>query len=377
MEIVHVDFVHDGVVAEFVGLAIGDAALEAAAGEPDAEAGGIVIAPRAVLLGVGRAAKFAAPPDDRVFEQPALFQVVEQPGDRLVHGLGVVAVFLEIRVLVPRGVVGVVAVVHLHEAHARFAQPPREQALPAEVVRLVLADAVERQRLGAFAVEIEHLGRGALHAPGEFVAVDHRFEFALAGLLRELLGIQVAQQVELPLRLLRRARGLEIADRRFLRRHARAADRRALIDRGQKGVAVIARAAVAEARAERDEAGQILVFRAEPVGDPRAHRGPHEGRRAGVEKERGRAVRDAVGVHRADRCKDHPRASPSPGKDPRPRGRSGRAGQNSRATSSRAAAGSCRSWRARADPRNRASSRRPHPAAACSRRNPRGSRRLA
>ena len=75
--------VGDGVVAEVVGGAVGLAALDAAAGEPDAEAIGVVVA--AVLaLGARGPAELATPDDERLVEQPALLQIGEQAGDRQV-----------------------------------------------------------------------------------------------------------------------------------------------------------------------------------------------------------------------------------------------------------------------------------------------------
>src|SRR5262245_61321074 len=52
MQVVHVDLVHHSMMAKLIGLAVREAGFEAAAGEPDAEAGGVVIAARAVALGV-------------------------------------------------------------------------------------------------------------------------------------------------------------------------------------------------------------------------------------------------------------------------------------------------------------------------------------
>ena len=59
-----------------------------------------------------------------------------------------------------------------------------------------VADAIERERLGGFTAQIERGRGGILHAPGEFVAIDERFQFAVAGFLAQLFGIQIAQQVE-------------------------------------------------------------------------------------------------------------------------------------------------------------------------------------
>ena len=50
-----------------------------------------------------RVAELAAPPDQRVFEQPASLQVGEQPCDRLIGGEGVVGMLGEVRMLVPGG----------------------------------------------------------------------------------------------------------------------------------------------------------------------------------------------------------------------------------------------------------------------------------
>ena len=60
VQVVHFDFVFDGLVAALVGGAVGEAGFDAAAGEPDGEAEGVVIA-AVGPLGEGRAAELAAP----------------------------------------------------------------------------------------------------------------------------------------------------------------------------------------------------------------------------------------------------------------------------------------------------------------------------
>ena len=159
-------------MAELVGGAVGEAGLDAAAGQPHREAAGVVVAAGAVLLGVRRAAELAAPPDQRVFEQAALLEVGQQPGDRLVHGAGVVGMLGHVRVLVPRRVGGVVAVGHLDVAHARLAEPAGHQALPAEGVGGLLADAVQASVSGDSFDRSRTSGRVALHPPGQLVGVD-------------------------------------------------------------------------------------------------------------------------------------------------------------------------------------------------------------
>src|SRR5262249_53126870 len=69
VQVVHVHLVVDREVPELVRRAVGEARLDAAAGEPHREALRIVVAPGAVALGVRRAAKLAAKPDQRVLQE--------------------------------------------------------------------------------------------------------------------------------------------------------------------------------------------------------------------------------------------------------------------------------------------------------------------
>ena len=167
-------------VPELIGLAEREAGLDAGAGEPDREAAGVVIAARAVLLGVGGAAELAAPPDQRILEQSALLQVGEQAGDGAVDGAGVVAVLGEVRVLVPRRVGRAVAVRDLDEPHALLAESPGEQALAAEVLGDRVVDPVQGQRLPGFMRQVEHSRGMALHPPGQLIRGDHRVQLRVA-----------------------------------------------------------------------------------------------------------------------------------------------------------------------------------------------------
>src|SRR5205823_5188828 len=89
-----------GTVAELVGGAVGHAALEAAAGQPDGEAPVVVIAAIA-SLGSGRSAKLAAPEDDRFIEQAARLEIVQEAGDGAIAVAGelaMLAVVVAVRV---------------------------------------------------------------------------------------------------------------------------------------------------------------------------------------------------------------------------------------------------------------------------------------
>ena len=115
----------DGVVAELVGRAVGDARLDAAAGQPDRKAVDVVVA--AVALGHRRAAEFAAPDHQRVVEHAALLEVLDQRGRGLVDLLGHAGdLVFDAAVMVP------VAVIKLDEAHAALGQPPGQQAVGGE-----------------------------------------------------------------------------------------------------------------------------------------------------------------------------------------------------------------------------------------------------
>ncbi len=117
------------------------------------EAEGIVIA-AVGPLGHRRAAELAAPDDQRRLEQAAGLQVLEQAGDRLVDGAGVVLVAgLQVGVLVP-AVGADVGTEQLDEAHAPLDQPPGEQAFAGEDLRrrIRIVEAVEplgRRRFAA------------------------------------------------------------------------------------------------------------------------------------------------------------------------------------------------------------------------------------
>src|SRR5947209_12110115 len=57
------------------------------------------------------------------------------------------------------------------------------------------------------------------------------------------------------------------------------------------------------AGAKNDETGQVMIFRAEAVRDPRAHRWSRGGDVAGMKEAARRSVRGVEGVHGADDAK--------------------------------------------------------------------------
>src|SRR5262249_13879924 len=76
------------IVAVIIGLAVGETGFDTGAGEPDGEAARMVVAAVVVggelALGVACAAEFAAPDNESVVQQAALFQFLDESGGGLV-----------------------------------------------------------------------------------------------------------------------------------------------------------------------------------------------------------------------------------------------------------------------------------------------------
>lgn len=115
-------------------------AAHAAARHPHRETTRVMVAP-AALLAHRRAAKFAAPDHQRRIEQSPRFQIRHQARDGLGHRAAEFGVLgLQLRVAIPT-TAG--AAVELHETHAVFHEPPREQTVAAKDRRAALVDTIE------------------------------------------------------------------------------------------------------------------------------------------------------------------------------------------------------------------------------------------
>ena len=170
MQIAVVVRVFDGLVAYVVGGSVDHAPFDAATGKPGGVATRVVVAPGRVL-GPGAAAELAGPHDERLVEHAALLQVADQAGDRLVGRPAERRMALHVAVRVP-GSVAAAGVADLDEADAPFRQPACQEKLPAEVVGLLGADAVEIQHVPGFVREIDDLRRRQLHPRGQFVSLS-------------------------------------------------------------------------------------------------------------------------------------------------------------------------------------------------------------
>src|SRR3954468_6703886 len=114
---------------KLVGRAVGDAALDAAAGHPYGKTERMMIA-AIRSFGARRAAEFGCPNHERFVQQAALFEIAYEPGDRLIN-LGAIRtmVFEQTAVGVPTASIAVAAVEDLNEADAALDEPPRGEAM--------------------------------------------------------------------------------------------------------------------------------------------------------------------------------------------------------------------------------------------------------
>ena len=241
VQIVHRADVLHRVDAQLVGRADERAPLGAAAGQPDGEALGMMVAAVAACR-VRRAAEFARPHNQCFVEQAASFEIFDESGDRPVGVEGVFLVpLLQIAVLVPRAVGGTGRAGDLDEPHSRLDQPPGPQALNAiQPLRGNLrVDAVERVRRGRFAGQVEHVRHERLHGERHFVVLDRRFDRVVAAERPGKRRVLLAQQGQLgPLDPRVLVAGHDVVDWRAVGR-----EERRLLARGQKAAGVVFQAA--------------------------------------------------------------------------------------------------------------------------------------
>ena len=294
VEVVDVDLVLQRVPAEFVGGSVDHAAADAPARHPHREAERMVLA-AVVPFGRGSAAEFATPQDQGVFQQAAGFQVGEEGRNRLIDGLAALGeVFAEAAMLIP-GVVGG-GVKELHEPHPPLDQSTGQQALAAKEFGSRFAGSVKLVCCFALPGQIERFGGFPLHAKRQFERGDPGVELAvgLAALLVEL--VQAAEGIELGSLMVERSGLVGDIGNRILQ----ISDEGTLVGTRQKAGSPKLGSLKHSRRTDHDKAGEVLVFRAKSVGEPRPQAGTGEGLLAGAHLERRPGVIDVVGMHRAD-----------------------------------------------------------------------------
>src|SRR5215471_9580106 len=128
LQVEDADRLRDDVVAVIVGLADRYALLDASAGDPHREIARVMIAPVIGLgqlaLAIDRAPEFPAPDDQRVVEQAALLQILNERRRRLVSPPALKRqVARQVAMLIPA------SMIKLNEANASFGQAAREQTV--------------------------------------------------------------------------------------------------------------------------------------------------------------------------------------------------------------------------------------------------------
>ena len=194
IEVVHVDRITGDVVGEVVGFAVDVALFDTTAGEPHAEAAGVVIAAvvfhRQGPLAVDGATELAAPDDEGVIEETPLFQITDQGRTRLIH-IGALATdrFRQQFVLVPA------AVIDLHEADIPFDHAAGEETAGSKGARLVDVGSVHLFDVLRFIPGVDQLRYGGLHPVRHLVLGDARHRFRVADGI-DHLAIETGEGVE-------------------------------------------------------------------------------------------------------------------------------------------------------------------------------------
>jgi len=182
VEVVHVDFVFPGKVAEFVGGSVTVAGFDSSSGEPDGEAGRVVVA-AVFTLSYGGAAKLGSPDNEGVVHQAALLEVSQESGNGLVGGEGVLGVtFDEATMLVPD-----IGSTGLNVADSGFTETSCQEAAMAQFGGLLSVQAVEFPGGFGFVGNVDYAWSDALHLEGHLVALDYAIDIGILSLLEVFL----------------------------------------------------------------------------------------------------------------------------------------------------------------------------------------------
>src|SRR5207253_2686100 len=122
-------------------------------------------------------AHLTAPVDyGRIEQAPALEVLDEGGGGAIRHAAGGRQRGPDAAVMVPK----LIAREYLHETHAALDQPAGDETAAAVFARGRVVQAIELPGRGTFAVDVQGLVSGGLHACGQFVGGDARVQVPLA-----------------------------------------------------------------------------------------------------------------------------------------------------------------------------------------------------
>ncbi len=257
--------------------------------------------PPDIALREGHAAELGGPDEEGVLQQSAGLEVLQQGGGGLIHLVGDEGEFLgNVAVVVPVLGAAAVSAPHLHEAHPALDHAAGHQATPREVAAVVLIDSVEFAGGLALAVDVQQSRGGQLEPGGQLVAFDAGLQPAIAGAPGGMAGVELGEEGESVAPALAgdvggAGRRFEVGDRFG---SGRAHDEALVVGReeavGEGAASVVG---IAAPIGQGHEGGDILVDRAEGVGDPGAHAGKAGKRETGGLEVGGRAVHVRLGGH--------------------------------------------------------------------------------
>ena len=293
MQVVDIDDVLDGIVAEFIGRTVGRASLYAATGEEDRVARDMVVAARA--LAHRSAAEFSTPKDQRIVEHAAFLEVADEGARGFIDVFGAhLHAVVETAVEIPG------AVVELNHTHTTFGEASGHEAVRGERPVADLLDAVGFDRLRRLALEVEQLGHARLHLEGHLVLGHAGGDLRIDGLLGQL-AVEAADLVDdLALCALADAFGVtDIVDGLAL-----GLELDSLILAGQDAAGPLAGGdrllAGAAGGGQHDVTRQVLGLGAQTVEKPGAHARAALDDRARVEEGMRGVVVDLLGLKGAD-----------------------------------------------------------------------------
>ncbi len=179
VEVVDVDAPAGDAKAQFIGLAVQVARLEASARDPDRKAINVVVPASGLTdLPERSSPELATPDDDRVVEQTALLEIEHEGGRGLVN-LATTGLEVTIEVVAALPVVIPVGMVELNETDPTLDETSGKQRVGGKP-GLPRGDAVEVEGRLALLSEVHQLRGAGLHAVGHLVGIEAREDLRIA-----------------------------------------------------------------------------------------------------------------------------------------------------------------------------------------------------
>ena len=296
LQVVHMDFIRGDVEAEFVGGAMRDARLDAAAGQPHRKRIGMVVAaPRppqhSTRLHHRRPPELSTPHHQRAVEHPPLLEIGHQRGRAAVGLPRLIA-------HIPRHVgMGIPAlVIDRDKPHPPLHEAAGDQTGSGKA-RLLRLAAIERERFGRFLCQIHQLRCRGLQPVGHLIAGDPGGDLRIS-IGRQPAAVEPADQID------RVGRQLAIGTGRrshVENRIAGVAEAGAGVIARQKSARPCSRSAAdAAGGVHHHKGGQIAALAPEAIRGPGADRGAARLGEAAVHENLRRGMVELIGAAALD-----------------------------------------------------------------------------